>query len=111
MREPILPPVSAFTANKTTAKINESITFVNNSQGVVDSLVYNYGSGASPATATFYGEHVNSSCSYGTSGTKTVSLTTYNSAGSDVETKTDYITILEDATPPAPSIQSKNVKW
>ncbi|MBL0105603.1 MAG: PKD domain-containing protein [Bacteroidetes bacterium] len=70
--------------------LGQSATFTNSSSGTVTSYSWNFGSGASPATATTVGPHT---VTYSTTGLKTISLTVTNSAGPNTITKTDYINI------------------
>ena len=61
-----------------------NVLFTDKSTGVIDSWVWDFGSGAIPETATTQGPH---SVSYSASGTKTISLTVTNISGSDTITK------------------------
>ncbi len=85
------PPVGDFTNDKTTACTSESIVFTDASTGgAADTYSWNFGSGASPATASTNGPHT---VSYSTEGNKTVALTVSNAFGNDTKTKTDVINI------------------
>jgi PKD repeat protein len=80
-------PMSAnFNANVTQVCTAQNVTFTDNSTGAT-SWAWNFGAGASPATANTQGPH---NVSYSTSGSKTVSLTIN---GAVTETKTNYITV------------------
>ncbi len=81
-----LDPVPDFTASLTTVDVGQSIVFTDNTTGPVTSWNWNFGAGATPATANTQGPHT---VSYSTAGLKTVNLTVN---GSFTETKTDYIT-------------------
>lgn len=83
-------PVANFSASPLSTCINQAVTFTNSSTGTVTSYSWNFGSGATPATATTAGPH---NVSYSTSGTKTVSLTVSNGATNNTLTKTNYITV------------------
>jgi PKD repeat protein len=83
-------PMSAnFNANVTQVCTAQNVTFTDNSTGAT-SWAWNFGSGASPATATTQGPH---NVTYSTPGNKTVSLTIN---GAITETKTNYITVSPD---------------
>ena len=80
-----------FTGNPLTVCAGSTVTFTNTSTGTTGSTGYswNFGSGATPATANTAGPH---NVTYSTGGTKTVSLTITEGAV-NTETKTDYITV------------------
>ena len=80
-----------FDASSTSLCDGASITFTDLSTGVSGLTEYdwNFGTGATPATATGSGPHT---VSYAGTGSKTVSLTITEGA-SDTETKTDFITV------------------
>ena len=83
-------PMSAnFNANVTQVCMAQNVVFTDNSTGAT-SWAWNFGSGASPATASTQGPH---NVTYSTSGNKTVSLTIN---GAVTETKTNYITVFPD---------------
>jgi PKD repeat protein len=77
-----------FTANITTIMIDNSVTFTDQSTCNITSYSWNFGAGATPATANTQGPHT---VTYSTEGYKTVSLTVN---GSITKTKTDYIHVL-----------------
>jgi len=80
-------PMSAnFNANVTQVCTAQNVTFTDNSSGA-SSWAWNFGAGATPATAITQGPH---NVTYSTSGSKTVSLTIN---GTITETKTNYITV------------------
>lgn len=83
-------PVAGFNANNTSLCPGQSTVFTNTSSGTVSSYAWNFGSGATPSTATTVGPHT---VSYSTSGLKTISLTVTNSNGSNTLTRTDYINV------------------
>jgi PKD repeat protein len=78
-----------FTANVTQVCTAQNVTFTDNSTGAT-SWMWNFGAGASPATASTQGPHT---VTYSTPGSKTVSLTIN---GAVTETKTNYITVYPD---------------
>lgn len=83
-------PTSAFSSNTQSSCTSSTITFTDQSTGTPTSWSWDFGPGATPASANTKGPH---SVTYSTTGQKTVSLTVSNAGGSDDETKTDYITI------------------
>jgi PKD repeat protein len=83
-------PVSNFSANKTTACVNETLTFTSSATGDINSYNWNFGTGATPASATGIGPH---QVSYSAAGNKNVSLTVNGPGGSVTETKTNYVTV------------------
>lgn len=77
-----------FSASLTTLVIGNSTTFSDASTCSISSWAWNFGAGASPATATTQGPHV---VTYSSLGQKTVTLTVN---GSVTETKTNYINVV-----------------
>ncbi len=73
-------PVADFEVNPQMGCINAAVTFTSVSIGTIDTYVWNFGDGATPATATGVGPH---SVLYGTEGDKIVSLTVTNTAGNN----------------------------
>ena len=82
------PPVAAFTGSPTTVVVGGSVAFTDQSTNNPTSLSWVF-EGGTPGTSTSQ----NPTITYNTVGTYDVTLTAYNSAGSDVELKTDYITV------------------
>jgi PKD repeat protein len=81
---------SDFSASKLTTVINTPITFTDASSCNVLSWSWNFGAGATPATATTQGPH---NVQYSSTGDKTISLT----VNGDVSTtKTNYVHIVTD---------------
>jgi len=78
-----------FTANATTIVVGNSTTFTDASTCGISSWSWNFGAGASPASATTQGPHI---VTYSTTGQKTVTLTVN---GTITQTKTNYITVTE----------------
>ncbi|RZJ66009.1 MAG: carbohydrate-binding protein [Flavobacterium sp.] len=76
-------PVAAFTPSSVTPCVNGEVVFTSNATGDAESHVWNFGTDATPATATGIGPHT---VVYSSVGQKTVSYTVSNDAGSDTET-------------------------
>jgi PKD repeat protein len=87
---PVNPPVSAFSASTTTINIGGSVTFTDQSTNNPTAWSWTF-EGGTPSTSS----QQNPTITYNTAGIYDVSLTVTNSAGSDTETKTDYITVTE----------------
>jgi len=83
-------PVADFTATQRSGFAPLTVTFTDASSGSITSYAWNFGAGASPATAYTQGPH---SVTYNAAGIYTVSLTVTGPGGADTETKTDYITV------------------
>jgi len=106
-------PTASFTASSSSIKTGDTVTFTDISTGRPTSWVWNFGAGASPATASTKGPHT---VTYTTPGTSTVTLTATNATGSDAADPTS-ITVIEGA----PKIETlvdtfdtevdKAVKW
>ncbi len=84
------PPVANFTADTTSITTGQSIAFTDTSTNTPFSWSWTF-DGGTPSLSTAQ----NPSITYNTAGTYTVSLTAANSAGSDNETKTAYITVSD----------------
>jgi len=82
------PPVAAFTGSPTTVVVGGSVAFTDQSTNNPTSWSWSF-EGGTPATSTAQ----NPTITYNTVGTFDVTLTAANSAGSDAELKTDYITV------------------
>ncbi len=91
-------------ANVTTICEGGAVTYSDLSSGITTGAIYNwnFGTGASPATAAGAGPHT---VNYNTPGLVTVSLTITEGA-SVTETKTDYIVV--NPTPSAPVVSVTN---
>jgi predicted outer membrane repeat protein len=90
-----LIPVADFSASPTAGNVPLTVQFADESTGDITSWSWNFGEGASPATANTQGPH---SVTYNTEGLKTVSLTVTGPGGTDTKTEVGYINVL----PPAP---------
>lgn len=84
----VTAPSANFSASDQTIEEGESITFTNTSSGDGGSYSWTF-EGGSPGSSS----SENPTVTYSTAGTYDVTLTVTNSAGTDVETKTDHITV------------------
>jgi PKD repeat protein len=83
-------PVADFSANATTVAEGAIVNFTDQSSNVPTSWAWTF-NGGDPASSTAQ----NPSVQYNNAGTYTVELTATNDAGSDTETKADYITVMK----------------
>jgi len=83
-----IPPVANFSGTPLTICAGSTVTFTDLSTNAT-SWSWNFGAGATPATSTAQNPIV----TFNTVGTNTITLTATNVFGSDVETKTNYVTI------------------
>ena len=80
------PTVAQFTGLPTSGDVPLAVSFTDSSTGIITGWSWNFGdSGTSTAQ--------NPGHNYDTAGTHTVSLTVTGPGGSDIETKTDYISV------------------
>jgi PKD repeat protein len=86
-------PVANFTGTPLTGDSPLLVTFTDLSTGTIDSWSWNFGDGNTSTTSS-------PSHTYAFSGTFDVSLQVTNTGGSDTMTKTGYITVTTDITPP-----------
>ncbi len=84
-------PVAAFTASSTSINTGQSVSFTDQSTNTPTAWLWNFGDAG---TSTLQ----NPSHTYSSAGTYTVSLTATNTYGSDIETKTNYITVSSGST-------------
>jgi len=89
--DPIAQPSADFTGSPTSGCKPLNVNFIDCSTGNPTSWNWNFGDGGTSPQQ-------NPSHTYQNAGTYTVSLTVSNQCGSDTETKTNYITILESPT-------------
>jgi PKD repeat protein len=87
-------PVAAFMGSPTSGTVSLTVTFTDQSTGSPTSWSWTFGDGG---TSTLQ----NPIYTYNATGTYTVVLTATNAAGSDSETKTNYITVNPCAAPVA----------
>ena len=94
----VVTPVAGFTANKTSLAINGLVVFTNSSTN--DPIDYSWS--ITPSTGISYMASTSSTAKnpvvkFTVPGYYTISLTSTNSAGSDTETKTNYIYVYSTA--------------
>ena len=82
-------PVANFSANKTTVAVGGAVQFTDLSTNSPTSWAWTF-TGGTPSTSTVQ----NPSVTYSTAGAYNVSLTATNAAGSDNETKVNYINVI-----------------
>ena len=82
------PPVANFTGNPTSGPAPLTVMFTDTSTGSPTSWSWTFGDGGTSAAQ-------NPSHIYNTANQYTVSLTATNAQGSDTETKTNYITVVQ----------------
>jgi len=85
--DPCVAPTADFSGSPTTGDAPLTVDFTDLSTGSPTSWSWDFGDGVGTSTAQ------NPSYTYNDPGTYTVSLTATNSCGSDVVTKTDYISV------------------
>ncbi len=90
-----IPPVADFSAGSTTIDEGGTVNFTDLSVNNPDAWSWTF-EGGNPATSNAQ----NPSVVYDTPGTYTVTLVASSAYGSDTETKTDYITVINVPTPP-----------
>ena len=86
-------PVASFTANVTEGPEPLTVNFTDTSTNSPTSWIWEFGDG-------YTSSDQNVTHSYTSTGTYTVELTAYNSAGSNVTAASDYITVVKDANTP-----------
>jgi PKD repeat protein len=89
-----VPPTANFSASQTQICVGGSITFSNSSTGQIDNFVWQF-PGGSPSSANVANP---GTITYNLPGTYHAQLTVSNINGSDVETKSNYITVLANQT-------------
>jgi PKD repeat protein len=82
------PPVAEFTASSTNINVGQSVTFTDQSSNDPTSWNWTFEGGTPGSSAS-----QNQVVTYNTAGTYDVTLQASNSAGSDTEIKTNYITV------------------
>lgn len=100
---PCTPPTAEFVGSPTSGDYPLNVTFTNQSTGAT-SYSWTFGDGGTSTAA-------NPSHTYTAAGTYTVSLTATNSCGSDVETKTDYITVTAPSGPTVITFDTFEAGW
>jgi len=89
------PPVADFEADNTTPGIDETVNFTDLSTNSPDTWAWSF----TPASITYVGgtnsDSQNVQVEFNAAGYYTVELTASNASGSDTETKTDYIFVVD----------------
>ncbi|MBC8486658.1 MAG: C10 family peptidase [Bacteroidetes bacterium] len=93
--KPPEPPVADFAANTTVVLTGSGVNFTDLTEHTPASWSWTF-DGASPATSDMQNPE---NIIYSSPGNYTVTLTATNWNGSDTKTKTDYITVTDDALP------------
>jgi PKD repeat protein len=93
------PPIADFSTPNTNVVIGETVQFTDASQNYPNSWSWTF-TGATPNSSNLK----NPSVVYNTPGTYDVALTVTNSAGSDTETKSNYITVTQ--APPVANFEA-----
>ncbi|HOP06643.1 MAG TPA: PKD domain-containing protein [candidate division Zixibacteria bacterium] len=86
------PPVAEFVGSPTTGSYPLLVSFTDLSTGSPTSWSWDFGDGSGTSSAQ------NPTYTYANIGTYTVTLTATNAYGSDVETKSNYITVTDQST-------------
>jgi len=87
-------PVAGFSGTPTSGNAPLLVSFTDASTGSINSWLWSFGDGTTSISQ-------NPSHSYGSAGTYTVTLAVNGPGGSDIETKTDYITVSPSLAPTA----------
>ncbi len=88
-------PVADFIGTPTTVNVGGSVAFTDLSSGSPTAWAWSF-PGGTPSSSTAQ----NPTVVYNTAGVYSVTLAVTNAAGSDTETRTDYITVIEVPDPP-----------
>ena len=91
---PVIPLTASFTSSSTMACTGVNTIFTNTSQGTVSTYAWNFGVGASIATAATVGPHT---ISWTSTGTKTITLTVTGPNGTSTSTSTVVATTVPTA--------------
>jgi len=83
--------ISDFSADILKTQLNEAVTFTTNTQGTISSYTWQFGQGASPASAIGIGPH---EVTYSSAGEKTISLTVSDGINTHTESKLNYVEIV-----------------
>lgn len=95
------PPTTDFTTSSTTVTVGSQVNFTDLSSNAPTSWSWAF-SGGTPNSSS----QQNPSITYNTLGTFDVSLTASNAFGNDTETKTAYITVVDNATGNCDTLQN-----
>ncbi len=86
-------PQASFVADKEKICIGATVTYTDNSDGTISSYTWDFGTGATPQTASTVGPH---EVTYSSAGLKTVSLTVSGTNANNTVTRNDFIMVTED---------------
>ena len=89
-----LSPVAKFTANDTTICVGNTVSFTDQSTGLVNAWNWTF-AGGTPATST----QQNNTVTYNTAGTYDVSLTVNNGNGTQTKTKAGHVIVSANPLP------------
>ncbi|MBI2966993.1 MAG: PKD domain-containing protein [Bacteroidetes bacterium] len=92
--QPTAPPVTDFSADRTTVTEGQYIQFTDLTIGGPTSWSWDFGGGGTPSTSFFQNPFIQ----FSIIGTYTVTLTATNSLGSDAEIKNTYINVIADTS-------------
>ncbi len=81
-------PIADFEASTQTVCLGGSVTYTSVSLGQITGYAWNFGAGATPATATGVGPHTVTYATTSTAGPRTIQLVVTNAAGSNTKTAT-----------------------
>ncbi|MBC7426568.1 MAG: T9SS type A sorting domain-containing protein [Bacteroidia bacterium] len=87
----LTPPSANFGIQNSKPCIGDQVTFTDSSKGPITAYSWNFGSGASPATASTVGPH---KVTYSTGGSKTISLTITTPSGTKTKTIADSVVVI-----------------
>lgn len=96
---PVQVPVASFSASPTSGRASLSVQFTDKSTNSPSSWRWNFGDGTSSTSK-------NPAHTYSKAGTYTVTLTATNTAGSNIATRSSYITVLAPVKIPAASFSA-----
>lgn len=105
VQEPVSAPVADFSASKNIVSLGERVAFTDLSTNNPASWKWTF-QGADPSTST---EQNPSGIRYNVEGSFLVTLEVFNAAGSDLISKSSYITVAASETPPVVDFEASEV--